>query len=104
MSRANVPRGTERFHQGSRSPYGCVGRADVQKANSNLTPGLWLQFPYVVVGMLTFILLVLMAFVVFHVPIKGSFGAPALEKARLTKGHADLAAANGKPSRRVSLL
>ena len=36
------------------------------------------QFPYVVVGMLTFILLVLMAFVVFHVPVKGSFGALAL--------------------------
>ena len=36
------------------------------------------QFPYVVVGMLTFILLVLMALVVFHVPVKGSFGALAL--------------------------
>ena len=36
------------------------------------------QFPYVVVGMLAFILLVLMAFVVFHVPVKGSFGALAL--------------------------
>ena len=36
------------------------------------------QFPYVVVGMLTFILMVLMAFVVFHVPVKGSFGALAL--------------------------
>ena len=34
--------------------------------------------PYVVVGMLTFILMVLMAFVVFHVPVKGSFGALAL--------------------------
>jgi ribosome-dependent ATPase len=36
------------------------------------------QFPYVVVGMLTFILLVLMSFFVFHVPVKGSFGALAL--------------------------
>ena len=36
------------------------------------------QFPYVVIGMLMFILLVLMAFVVFHVPVKGSFGALAL--------------------------
>jgi len=36
------------------------------------------QFPYVVVGMLTFILLVLMAFFVFHVPVKGSFAALAL--------------------------
>ena len=36
------------------------------------------QFPYVVVGMLTFLLLVTMAFVVFNVPIKGSFGALAL--------------------------
>ena len=36
------------------------------------------QFPYVVVGMLAFILMVLMAFVVFHVPVKGSFGALAL--------------------------
>jgi ribosome-dependent ATPase len=36
------------------------------------------QFPYVVVGMLTFILLVLMALVVFHVPVKGSFGALAV--------------------------
>jgi ribosome-dependent ATPase len=35
------------------------------------------QFPYVVVGMLAFILMVLMAFVVFHVPVKGSFGALA---------------------------
>ena len=32
------------------------------------------QFPYVVVGMLTFVLLVLMALIVFHVPVKGSFG------------------------------
>ena len=36
------------------------------------------MFPYVVVGMLAFILMVLMAFVVFHVPVKGSFGALAL--------------------------
>ena len=36
------------------------------------------QFPYVVVGMLTFVLLLLMAFFVFHVPVKGSFGALAL--------------------------
>jgi ribosome-dependent ATPase len=36
------------------------------------------QFPYVAVGMLTFTLLVLMAFFVFHVPVKGSFAALAL--------------------------
>ena len=36
------------------------------------------QFPYVVVGMLTFVLMLLMAFFVFHVPVKGSFGALAL--------------------------
>ena len=36
------------------------------------------QVPYVVVGMLAFILMVLMAFVVFQVPVKGSFGALAL--------------------------
>ena len=36
------------------------------------------QFPYVAVGMLAFILLVVMAFVVFGVTIKGSFGALAL--------------------------
>jgi ribosome-dependent ATPase len=36
------------------------------------------QFPYVVIGMLTFVLLVLMAFVVFRVPVKGSFLALAL--------------------------
>jgi len=36
------------------------------------------QFPYVAVGMLTFILLLLMAFFVFDVPVKGSFGALAL--------------------------
>jgi len=35
-------------------------------------------FPYVVVGMLTFVLLVIMALVVFHVPVKGSFAALAL--------------------------
>jgi len=35
-------------------------------------------FPYVVVGMLSFVLLVLMALVVFHVPVKGSFLALAL--------------------------
>ena len=33
------------------------------------------QFPYVVVGMLAFALLVLMALFVFNVPVKGSFGA-----------------------------
>ena len=36
------------------------------------------QVPYVAVGMLAFILMVLMAFVVFGVTIKGSFGALAL--------------------------
>jgi ribosome-dependent ATPase len=36
------------------------------------------QFPYVVVGMLAFILMLLEAFVVFHVPVKGSFAALAL--------------------------
>jgi ribosome-dependent ATPase len=36
------------------------------------------QFPYVVVGMLTFTLLLLMAFFVFDVPVKGSLGALAL--------------------------
>jgi len=35
------------------------------------------QFPYVVVGMLTFVLLVIMARLVFGVPVKGSFGALA---------------------------
>jgi ribosome-dependent ATPase len=34
-------------------------------------------FPYVVVGMLTFTLLLLMSFFVFHVPVKGSFAALA---------------------------
>jgi ribosome-dependent ATPase len=36
------------------------------------------EFPYVIVGMLTFAVLLLMAFVVFQVPVKGSFGALAL--------------------------
>lgn len=36
------------------------------------------QFPYVVVGMLAFILMVLMAYLVFRVPVKGSFSALAL--------------------------
>ena len=36
------------------------------------------QVPYVAVGMLTFVLLLLMSFVVFHVPVKGSFAALAL--------------------------
>lgn len=36
------------------------------------------QLPYVVVGMLTFILLLLMAFFVFGVPVKGSFVALAV--------------------------
>ncbi len=36
------------------------------------------QVPYVVVGMLTFILLVLMAYIVFRVPVKGSFVALTL--------------------------
>ncbi len=36
------------------------------------------QFPYVVVGMLTFALLLLMAFLVFRVPVKGSPGALVL--------------------------
>src|SRR6476646_7036048 len=36
------------------------------------------QLPYVLVGMLTFTLLLLMAFLVFQVPVKGSFGALAL--------------------------
>jgi ribosome-dependent ATPase len=35
-------------------------------------------FPYVVVGMMTFTLLLLLSFFVFHVPVKGSFGALAL--------------------------
>jgi ribosome-dependent ATPase len=34
-------------------------------------------FPYVVVGMLAFVLMVLMTLIVFHVPVKGSFGALA---------------------------
>jgi ribosome-dependent ATPase len=36
------------------------------------------QLPYVAVGMLTFSLMLLMAFFVFNVPVKGSFGALAL--------------------------
>ena len=36
------------------------------------------QFPYVVVGMLTFVILVLMALFVFRVPVKGSFAALTL--------------------------
>jgi ribosome-dependent ATPase len=36
------------------------------------------QFPYVVVGMLAFILMVLMAYLVFGVPVKGSFAALAI--------------------------
>jgi ribosome-dependent ATPase len=36
------------------------------------------QLPYVAVGMLTFTLMLLMAFFVFNVPVKGSFGALAL--------------------------
>ena len=53
-------------------------------ANFQSTPISKLEFlmgkllPYVAVGMLAFILMVLMAFVVFHVPVKGSFGALAL--------------------------
>ncbi|MGO7448230.1 ribosome-associated ATPase/putative transporter RbbA [Rhizobium ruizarguesonis] len=35
-------------------------------------------FPYVVIGMLAFAILLLMALFVFHVPVKGSFGALAL--------------------------
>ena len=30
------------------------------------------QFPYVVLGMLTFVIMLLMAFFIFHVPVKGS--------------------------------
>ena len=36
------------------------------------------MFPYVIVGMLAFTLLLLMALFLFHVPVKGSFGALAL--------------------------
>jgi ribosome-dependent ATPase len=36
------------------------------------------EFPYVIVGMLAFTIMLLIAFVVFHVPVKGSFGALAL--------------------------
>jgi ribosome-dependent ATPase len=35
------------------------------------------QFPYVMVGMVMFIILVIQALVVFQVPVKGSFGALA---------------------------
>jgi ribosome-dependent ATPase len=36
------------------------------------------EFPYIIVGMLAFTIMLLIAFVVFHVPVKGSFGALAL--------------------------
>ena len=36
------------------------------------------QVPYVVVGMLTFVIMLLMAFFIFHVPVKGSFAALVL--------------------------
>jgi ribosome-dependent ATPase len=36
------------------------------------------EFPYVIIGMLTFTILLLISFVVFHVPVKGSIGALAL--------------------------
>jgi len=36
------------------------------------------EFPYVIIGMLTFAILLLISFVVFHVPVKGSIGALAL--------------------------
>ena len=36
------------------------------------------EFPYIFVGMLAFTIMLLIAFVVFHVPVKGSFGALAL--------------------------
>jgi ribosome-dependent ATPase len=36
------------------------------------------EFPYIIVGMLAFMIMLLIAFVVFHVPVKGSFGALAL--------------------------
>jgi ribosome-dependent ATPase len=36
------------------------------------------QFPYIVVGMLTFVLMLVMSYVVFDVPVKGSFVALAL--------------------------
>ncbi len=35
------------------------------------------QVPYVVIGMLAFVSVLLMAYFVFHVPVKGSFGALA---------------------------
>jgi ribosome-dependent ATPase len=36
------------------------------------------EFPYVIIGMLTFAILLLISFLVFHVPVKGSIGALAL--------------------------
>src|SRR5215469_15621443 len=36
------------------------------------------EFPYIIVGMLAFTIMLVIAFVVFHVPVKGSFGALAL--------------------------
>ena len=36
------------------------------------------QFPYIVVGLLSFVLMLLMAFFIFHVPVKGSFLALVL--------------------------
>src|SRR5262249_61656498 len=36
------------------------------------------QFPYVIVGMVMFIIMVIEALVVFHVPVKGSFAALAI--------------------------
>jgi len=36
------------------------------------------QFPYVVVGMVTFSILLLMSLLIFHVPVKGSFAALSL--------------------------
>jgi ribosome-dependent ATPase len=36
------------------------------------------QVPYVVVAMLTFVIMLLMAFFIFHVPVKGSFAALVL--------------------------
>ena len=45
-------------------------------ANSNSSSAS--SSPMSVIGMLTFTLLLLMAFLVFHVPVKGSFGALAL--------------------------
>jgi len=36
------------------------------------------EFPYIIVGMLAFTIMLVIAFVMFHVPVKGSFGALAL--------------------------